>query len=62
MRLDTMFGTTTNLVANLMEFMSYDYDNEDQVVIYTGIYVSDLNREFPCGETGNVSPELAWGG
>ena len=60
MRLDTMFGDRTDLVVNLIEFMDYDYDNEDQVVIYTGVYVSDLQQGH--GETVNVSPELAWGG
>ncbi len=55
-----MFGDRTDLIIRLMEFMDYDYDNDDQIVLYTGIYVSDLQQGH--GETGNVSSELAWGG
>ena len=41
MRLDTMFGTRTDLVVRLIEFMDYAYDNDGQIVLYTGITEDD---------------------
>ena len=63
-----MFGTRTDLVVRLIEFMDYAYDNEGQIVLYTGVTEDDycawlngfgVDDEFD-GETGMVSTELAW--
>lgn len=67
MRLDTMFGTRTDLVVRLIEFMDYAYDNDGQIVLYTGITEDDYCAwldgfgvdDGETGETGMVSTELA---
>ncbi len=63
-----MFGDRTNLVVRLMEFMDYAYDNDGQIVLYTGITEDDYcawldgigGTDDYAGETGTVSTELAW--
>jgi hypothetical protein len=51
MRLDTMFGDSTelpvNLVMRLMDFMNWGYqrgdDNEEQLVLYTNVTRTDIH-------------------